>query len=234
MAYTALQLITRAYYLSQVVSRELQTVSQDQTTDGLYLLNALLAIKSTDTRHIPYYQRTTFNTVAGTEDYFVANLLNVDTLTFNVGQVRYSMNEFTRAQYFAQSRVDGIQSLPFSYRLERELGGTRIYMYFVPAAVYVIKISGKYAFAPVTLQTDLSLSYDAYYIEWMRHALAEYICAENGATFPDKAQQKYDEITKKIITVSPPDLSIQSANYFNHGFGLDWQTINLTEGYVPF
>lgn len=234
MAYTALQLITRAYYLSQVVSRELQTVSQDQTTDGLYLLNALLAIKSTDTRHIPYYQRTTFNTVAGQEEYFIANLLNVDTLTFNIGQVRYSMNEFTRAQYFAISRVDDIQSLPFSYRLERELGGTRIFMYFVPADIYVVKISGKYAFAPVTLQTDLLLAYDAYYIEWMRYALAEYICSEYGATFPDKAQQKYEEITKKIITVSPPDLSVQGQNYFDPGFGMDWQVANLTTGFWPF
>lgn len=234
MTYTARTLITRAYYLSQVVSRELQTVSADQITDGLALLNALLTIKSTDTRHIPYYQRSTFNTVAGQEEYFVEGLLNVDAMTFNIGNVRYSMNEFTRAQYFAISRVDNIQSLPFCYRLERELGGTRIFMYFVPADVYVVKISGKYAFSTVTLDTDLQTYFDDYYIEYLRYALAEYICSDYGATLPDLTQKKYEEINKKVITVSPPDLSIQGDNYFGHGFGMDWQTVNLTTGWWPF
>ena len=61
MVYSALQLITRSYYLSQVVSRQLQTVSGDEITDGLYLLNALLDYKSTDVRLIPYFTRFEFD-----------------------------------------------------------------------------------------------------------------------------------------------------------------------------
>lgn len=233
MAYTALQLISRAFFLSQIVSRELQDVSDDQLADGLYLLNALLAFKSTDLRLIPYFQRDTFNTVGGQEDYFVANLLDVDAITFNIGDVRYSMDEKTRDEYFNVARVDNVQSLPFSYRVERELGGARIYMYYVPQAVYVMKMSAKFGFSPVGLQTDLSLSYDGYFIEFLRYALAEYICAEYGATFPDKAQAKFEQIEKKLLDVSPPDLSIQSDNYFDSTPGMDWQTANLTEGYFP-
>lgn len=234
MAVTALDLITRAYYLSQVVSRELQVVSGGQIADGLYLLNALLDFKSTDTRLIPYYVRTTFNAVAGTEKYHIPNLLMVDTLTFNIGQVRYSMNEFTRSQYFAISRVDNIQSLPFSYRVERVLGGADIYLYFVPADNYVMNLSAKYAFTEASLIEDLSLTYDLYYLEYLRYALAQYICADYGATFPDQSQAKFMEIEKKLMAVSPPDLSVQGQNYFDKGFGMDWQTANLTTGYWPF
>ena len=57
MAYTARMLITRAYYLSQIVSRQLQEVSGEQIEDGLFLLNALLQFKSTDLREIPYFIR---------------------------------------------------------------------------------------------------------------------------------------------------------------------------------
>lgn len=234
MAYSALQLITRSYYLSQIVARELQTVSAAQLTDGLYLLNAILDFKSTDTRHIPYYRLYEFDAVINQEEYFVPGLLNVDTLTFNIGQVRYSMNELTRTQYFGLSRVDGIQGLPFCYRIERELGGSRIYMYFVPDSVYEMKLHGKFALSDVILSTDMSLVYDTYYLEYLRYALAEYICCEYGSTFPDESKSKYKELQKKIIAVSPPDLSLQNENYFGGGFGIDWQTANLSKGWWPF
>ena len=233
MAYTALQLITRAYYLSQVVSRELQVVSGDQITDGLYLLNALLDIKGSDLRLIPYFTDFTFNTVTGQERYLIPNLLYVDTLTFNIGPVRYSMADSTRYDYFATPRVDNIQSLPFSYRCERVLGGMNIYLYFVPEQIYVMKMQGKFGLVDVILNQDLALTYDLYYIEYLRYALADYICAEFGATFPDQSKRKYDEIRKKLLDVSPPDLSIRKQSYFDHGGVMDWQFINLSKGWLP-
>lgn len=234
MAITALDLITRAYYLSQIVSRELQTVSGAQISDGLYLLNALLDFKNTDTGLIPYYVRTTFTGVVGQEKYNIPDLLLVDTLTFNIGQVRYSMNEFTREQYFGISRVDNIPSLPFCYRVERILGGCDIYVYFVPADTYVFNLSGKYGLSEVALTQDISLTYDKYYIEYLRYELANMICADYGATMPDAAYRTLEEYRKKLSFVSMPDISIQSQNYFDRGWGMDWQTANLSVGYWPF
>ena len=233
MAYTALQLITRAYYLSQVVSRSLQTVSGEQITDGLYLLNANLDYKSTDLRLIPYFARTTFNTVQGQEMYFLPNLLYVDSLTFNIGPVRYSLIENTRKEYFSGPRVDNIQSLPYSYRVERVLDGSNIYLYFVPESVYVMQLSAKYALTEVTLTTDLTLSYDSFYIEYLRYSLAKMICEEWGATFPDESKMKLSAMEKKLMEVSPPDLSIQKRGYFGSIAVWDWQTINLYKGFLP-
>lgn len=233
MAYTALQLINRAYYLSQIVSRQLMTVTGEQVTDGLYLLNALLDIKGSDLRLIPYFQENIFTTVQGQEKYFVENLLYADSITFNIGVVRYSMSDLTRKGYFSTPRVDNVQSLPFSYRVERCLNGANLYLYFVPADVYTMKIWGKFGLTDVTLNTDLSLTYDAYYIEYLRYALAEYICCEWGSTFPDQAKRKYDEIRKKLLDISPADLSIQKRSYFTSSPALDWQLINIP-GWVPY
>jgi hypothetical protein len=233
MAYTALQLITRSYYLSQVVSRELQTVSGDQITDGLYLLNALLDFKGSDLRLIPYFQRYNFSAVVGQEEYFIPNLLYVDTLTFNIGDVRYSMIEKTRSQYFGSPRVDNIEALPFTYRVERELGGSRIYLYFLPESTYTMKLSGKFGFTEVALQTDLSTAYDLYYIEYLRYALARYICAEYGATFPDASERQFQEIQKKLMDVSPADLSIRKKSFFGNQLGYDWQHINISPAWIP-
>jgi hypothetical protein len=233
MAYTALQLITRAFYLSAIVSRPAQTVSGDQITDGLYLLNSCLDFKSSDLRLIPYYQLHNFSAVVGQEKYYIEGLLSVETLTFNIGSVRYSLSEKTRDEYFAYPRVDNIQSLPFSYRIERSLGGSDIYIYFKPDQAYPMHLMGKFGLTDVALNTDLSAVYDAFYIEYLRYALAEMICSEYGATFPDESKAKLKEYEKKIMDVSPSDLSIQKKTYFGGNFGIDWKAVNLYRGYTP-
>lgn len=233
MTYSARKLIAESYYLSQVVSRPTQTVSGMQETDGLDLLNALLAVKGTDLRLIPYFQRSSFQTVIGQEEYYIPNLLQIEDLTFNLGAVRYPMRQMTRRDYFGSARVDNLQSLPFSYRQEREYGGTRIYMYFEPNAVYTAKLSGKFGLTAVTLDQDLSLTYDGFYIEYLRFALADYICDSYGATFPDGSKSKMAEIVKKLMDASPPDLSLGKLGYFDGQDGLDWQYANLGVGYLP-
>lgn len=233
MAYTALQLITKAYYLSQIVSRGLQTVSGEQITDGLDLLNALLDVKGSDIRLIPYFERYEFPLIAGQEEYFIPNLLAIETLTFNIGDVRFSMEKTHRKQYFGNSRVDNITNLPFTWHVERELGGSRIYVYYLPGDAYAAKLTGKFSLTDVNLNTDLTTVYDLYYIEYLRFALAEYICADWGATFPDQAAMKYKEIRKKLLDVSPPDLTIQKVSYFNSKNVLDWQAINTGKGWWP-
>lgn len=234
MAYTARMLITRAYYLSQVVSRQLQTVSGEQVNDGLFLLNALLEFKGTDLREIPYFKRDTLTLQAGVDEYFIQNLLYVDAMTYNIGVVRYPMSELTRKQFFDTARVDNIQALPFSYRVEREKGGSRIYLYFAPQDNYILKLSGKFGFTNVTLDTDLTLYYDNFYIEFLRYQLAEYICSDYGATFPDESKAKLREMEEKILDVSPADLSIRKTTFFTTQSPMDWQAINISGGWFPF
>ncbi len=233
MAYTALQLITRAYYLSQVISRQLQTVDGEQAADGLYLLNEVFDTKSSDLHLIPYFTEYDFPTIQGQEKYFVPNLVYPDSLTFNIGVVRYSMIDMTRKGYFSTPRVDNVQSLPFSYRVERCLDGSNIYFYFVPADVYQIKLWGKFSLSDVTLTTDLSLVYDSFYIAYLRYALAKKICEEWGATFPDAAMAEFMRIEKKLMMISPADLSIQKRTYFSRQAALDWQLVNIP-GWLPF
>lgn len=234
MAYSALTLITRAYYLSQVVAREGQTVSGSQISDGLFLLNALLDVKGSDLRLIPYFTRHEFNLTPSIDSYFIENLLAVDAMTFNLGVVRYPMIDMSRKQFFATPRVDNVTTLPMSYRCERELGGMRIYFYFVPDQAYPVKLSGKFGFDNVELTTDLSTTFDGYYIEYLRFALAEYICSDYGQTFPDQSYKKFNEIRKKLMVVNPPDLTLQTINYFDSGRGgLSWQQINLGDGFTP-
>jgi hypothetical protein len=234
MVYLVSTLIERSLYLSQILARDLQTVTGSMQEDGLFLLNELLDEKASDLTLIPYYKEFDVDTVQGQEMYFIPNLTEADSVTFNIGDVRFSMNELTRKEYFSTPRVDNLQALPFSYRIERCLGGSNLYLYFVPNQDYLVKIWGKFGLSEVTLNQDLSLTYDGFYISYLRHHLASKFCSEYGQTFPDGAQKEFMRIEKKLKSISPTDLSISKRSFFTTNSTFDWQFVNLSQGYWPF
>ena len=234
MTYTATQLITNAYYLSTICSRGFQTVTGEQLTDGLYLLNALLSFKSADQRLIPYFSEYPLTAVAGQEKYFVSGLIHAETLTFNIGNVRFSSEPVKRDAYFGSGRVDSVTSLPFTWHAERYMAGSNIFLYFLPASTYAIKIWGKFAFSDITIGQDLSLTYDKFYIEYLRYALADYICSEYQLSFPPQSAKKLAEMEKIVQDVSPPDLSMQKVTSFGGGSALNWADCNLGLGWRPY
>lgn len=228
MAYSVTELITRSYYLSQVVSRQLQTVSGEQFNDALGLLNALLEVKGSDVRLIPYFTRGEFSTVIGQNEYFIPNMVSIETLTFNLGNVQFPMTQIARKDFFGGGMIEHVNSLPFSYHTERILGGMQIYLYFSPGQVLPLKYMAKFGLTDVTATTDLSLIYDLFYIEYLRYALAEYICSDWGINMPEQAAMKFKEIRKKLMDISPPDLRIHKASTLQkNNFGITWAQVNL-------
>lgn len=232
MAYTTTTLITRAYYLSGVVGRDYETPSGSQLQDGLDLLNALLDIKTANDRLIPYFKEYDLTSVTNQETYFIPNLVRAESLTFTLNQVRFSMVEQSRKDYFASPRVNNISALPFHWHQERLKGGTNIYIYFLPSDNYPLQLWGKFSLADVTLGQDLSLTLDLFYIEYLRYALAEYLCAENNILFQPQAQKKLDEYELIITDISPIDLTTQKASTLQKDSGYNWAYINLGRGYV--
>lgn len=233
MPYLARELINRAFYLSQVVSRELETVSGQQVSDGLVWLNALLSLKSAYSRLIPYYQQYEFNATPTVEEYFVPNLVQPETLTFNIGPVRYSTMPAGRKAYFGAGRVDNINSLPFNWHFERVLGGSNIFLYFVPDSAYPIKIWGKFGFDNVTLDQDLLETFDEYYIDYLRYRLALRICSEYGIPFQPQAMEELAELEQAMTDVSPPDLTLTKYSSLQGDGGINWADVNLGRGWRP-
>lgn len=233
MSYTARQLITRSWYLSGIVARRLQSVTGDQATDGLNLFNALLDFKSIQIDLIPYWTYYEFNAVIGQETYFIPNLYAVESLTFNIGVVRYPVDSISRTQYFSTARVDNIASLPSTWYFNRSLDGGTIYLYFTPEGEYPIKIMGKFGLTDVTLDTDLLTIYDKSYLEYLRYALAEYMCSEYGILFNPESKQILSGMQRQIMDISPPDLSLKKKSMLTEGSGLNWGDINIGLGYRP-
>lgn len=212
------EVIANAYYLSDIVSRELETVSGSQQAAGLRMLNALLAQKSIKGWDIPYYTHSSLNTVKGQESYFVSSLIIADAVTYNIADIRYSMLRSKRKEYFGSSRADNIESLPGSFHVERCVGGANIYFYALPADVYEVKITGKFALPSVTGAQEMSPpTMDAFYADYLEYALAERLCNFYNIEFAPAKLKVLSQYENDIFQVSPPDLQIKKASIFRDG-----------------
>jgi len=75
MTYSASKLITQAYYTSGFVARGLRVVSGAELSDGLDLLNGLLADKTPQIGLIPFFKEYQFPTIAQQEIFYVPGLV---------------------------------------------------------------------------------------------------------------------------------------------------------------
>lgn len=260
MTFTAQQLITRSWFLSGIVARNLQYPTGDQITDGLQMLNDLLNFKQIETDLIPFWQYITFLATPAQEFYFLPFIAEIETSTFNIGVVRYPMVSTPRRNYFGSSRVDNIETLPFSWNFERGVGGGTFGMYFIPDQAYPIKMKAKIYLFDVSLNTDLQdvtasftnpysivgytpytfinnsiQGYDTAYIEYLRFALARYMCSEYGVGFNPESEKIYQSYVRKLMYMDPPDLGMKKLSILNASGapGYNWGDVNIGKGYRP-
>lgn len=240
MPMTTRELITKSWYLSGIVSRDLQTVEGSKLLDGLDLLNSLLAFKTADQSKIPYYDKFTFTAItdsvpgSNNEKYFIPNLIECETLTFTIGSVRYSMFPMERKEYFGRPRANNVTSLPYCYRIERSLGGADLYMYYLPSTTYPFEMYGSFSLNNVTIDQDLSLTLDKFYLEYLRYLLASYMCEFYEVEFPIASRSRLEEYENLMVDVSAQDFSMQKMSTLSSrrrpGF---YGMANLGVGYIP-
>lgn len=250
MPYTAQELITRSWFLSGIVARNLQVPTGDQIYDGLQMLNDLLNFKQIETDLIPYWTYIEMPLVANQEFYFLPYVAAIESATFNIDVVRYPMDSTSRRIYFGSSRVDNISTLPFNWNYNRALGGGNLALYFKPETAYPCKMMVKIFLVDVDLTTDLTnlseivpytfinssnQGLDTSYIEYLRYALAQYMCSEYGVLFNPESEKILTSYKRKLMYVSPPDLTVIKTSILcaENAGGVNWGDVNLGRGWRP-
>jgi hypothetical protein len=229
----ASELIVESWYLSGIVSRDLETVGGSEIKDGLRLLQDLLDETSINGILIPYYTHAETTTVQGQEEYDIDGLIDLRELTFNIDNVRYSMRRDTQKRYFGDNRVDDVTSLPFHYFAERKLNGMRIYLYFIPDQAYTLKITGKYEFMPITFDSILDEQMDRYYVSYLRYSLAKRMCDWRGYPYDPQKDKTLSMLEYKVTEVSGVDLSTVRTTRFGKASAFRYGQANLGRGWVP-
>jgi len=232
MAYPTTQLITNAYYGSGVVSREFETVSGGQLSEGLDWLNDIISETDINLSMVPYETTYNQNFIIGQEKYFIQNLVKIDTLVFFLDSVRYAMQFTKRNEYFGASRVENINTLPFEWYLERAYGGSNLYIYFKPDRAYPMEIHGVFRLTNLVLGQDLTLTLDQFYITYLRYALMDRICSEYNYDTPPNVVKQLDKYTAWIDKTSRVlDLSIKKVSTLQKRGTFNWAFVNLAKGW---
>jgi len=234
VAYTVNQLITRAYYKAGIVSPDLAVVSDTQTSQGLLDLNELIADKTIEDNCIPYYTKYDFFLVIGQQEYFIPKLISTNTATFFLNSVRFSLSKQTRDQFYGSSRALNINSLPAAWNLEACLGGAILSYYFWPDQAYPAQIVAQFRLDSVTINEDLSLTLDQFYINFLMYCLAERLCETWGYTVPPQTAKKLAEYYDNIQSnISPLDTTIIKSSMLQRKPGLNYAQVNLGRGWSP-
>jgi hypothetical protein len=236
MEYSLNKLITNAFYLSKVRSKDFQTVGGDDIEVGIDLLNEVLSETSINTKMIPYYKEYDTTAVVGQEIYFIPDLVEPFSLTFNMTTVRYATSDLSRRQYHSTTRIDGILALPFNCTFERMLGGCNMYVQFLPIDTYPFKIWGKFALTLVTIN-DLTKNlldvYDMFYIRYLRYLLAQEICNYYGVDIPQQLIAISQRIAGNLNDMNVIDLTTRKLNIYDDNNALNWAQVNIGKGFTP-
>lgn len=234
MAYTTNQLVSGAFYASGIVSREFETLSGPQLSDGIDWLNEVLGEKAVDMDMIPYESTYDLTLLPGVEEYYIKDLIEIDTLTFTIDSVRFSIQKTPRNQYFSSTRVNGLDSLPVRWFMDRELGGARLYVYFTPNKSYQAEIKGVFRLSSVAQGDDLSLTLDKFYTTYLRYALASKLCDEYSLAVPVGVSRQLSKYEAMISKQSRPlDLHITKQSTLQGSSTGSWAAANLFSGFVP-
>lgn len=235
------ELIGNAYYLSNIVARDLQTVSPSQTSDGLQMLNEIISEKSSDGRFIPYYGRETFSGVVGQEEYFVNNLVYIESLVCTGQQFRFSMQPIDRRKYWGDSRANNINSSPSpTYYTERaidsisKIPGMKIFVYFKPSdPSYTFTLNGRFALGTFTLGDTISDSLEAFYLSYLKYKLASRLCEFYSLPFEDYKVNTLYKLERQVDDVNPIDTTIKKFSSFKRQPQGYWSNVNLGHGWTP-
>jgi len=236
MAVTAYSIVSIAFFIAKIYGRGFTNLTPTNISDGVSALNDILAEKSVDDSLNPYYATYAFDTEPNVETYFIPDLVECDTLTYEFQTLRLPMEFVSRDQYRGSIRANGIDSLPQIYFVERVKGGANLSMYFFPNQIYPFELVGKFALTTAaTPYTDLSLYYDPFYLAYLKAAIALRLCIYYGT---EPTQQllnlmKYYDITM-ANQISPPDLSVSKISTLGKNNALNWGVINIANtGFYP-
>ena len=234
MSYTAFEVITGAYYTSGIVARGFQEPDGSQVNEGLDLLNDILEFKTVELDMVPYFTKYSFTAVPNQQTYFIPNLIQADTLTFFLDTVRYQMTQIQRDQYFGTSRAENIASLPFTWHLERTKGGANVSLYFLPNQAYPMELLGIFGLTSCDLYQDLSLTYDRFYITYLKYSLAKRLCVEYNYDVPAGVMNLLSDYENAISKRSQQlDLTNTCISTLSSNTALSYGQINLSPGWVP-
>ena len=211
MVTSVSSVISNAWYKSGFTPADV-SVDGSSITIGLRELVRVMKSANLDGDTQPFETHTTIPMVAGQESYDIPGLNAITSLSYNDGNLRYSLQSVSADEYFSPSRLDNTSTLPYMYHAEKmrpevkagvqQAGGMRLYIYFIPNKAYTLNIVGKFSDSDITLNTDLEQTYDMWMIDYFELSLAKRICQYYSMSCPQSMLDDLATLEQQIKELS--------------------------------
>lgn len=208
----AIELIVRSMFLAGIGSRGFNQSDSQEAKDGLFFLRLIMKEKSITGDYIPYYSHLNGVFVPSQESYFIANLTSVETASYSIQGVRYSINNVNRDYYFGAPRVNNVPSLPYMYYWERTNGGAQIYFYFLPKENWQFQVTGKLDLQDVNYDDELNDFFDEWFQSYLMFELANRYCQFYLMTLNPSVAEQLEIFKVQLRTINPLDLTLQKTS----------------------
>jgi hypothetical protein len=152
----------------------------------------------------------------------------------NPNGIRMPMRSLERIAYFSIPRIENINSLPSYYHIERCMGGANAFIYPLPNAIYPFTMYGKFSLQEVNENDDLELTFDKFFIEYLRYLLASYICEFYEIDVPNSVLRRLSTYESQMKDISPIDFSMNKTSSLGSSLNIDpYILANLSNGWWP-
>lgn len=236
---TVRQLIEQAYFTASIKNFQLESVGPGDMAIGLQLLNEVADEVTKLTGRSSYTSKYLLTIGDGlgvdgsSEEYFIPGLVELFTVTYTLGSVRYALYPEGRQRYLASARVNNVKSLPSKSYYERVMGGANLFFYALPSQNFEATLYGKFSIGPFSYTDDLSITLEPFFIKFFRYSVAQELARMFGYSLSPDINQEISDARKRIAKISPKDMQVNFVSSFGNRSGISYPDANIGQGWGP-
>ena len=213
------QLISQAYKLIGKTS-EHQDLTSVQIKDGLDSLNDRLDHFGSIAPYIAYRKSLTFPLIVGKETYELSNetsadvstnnLIGIDLLTLQSGNMSYPVEIIEDAYYYNKTRDVTSSGRPNYVFLQNDTLKSFLTFFKKPGETYTCFLKGKFVLTNITINSNLN-ELPQFYNEFFKYDLARTLKdSYAGNSWDGSKEKKYSELYDDIFGSNETTLTIES------------------------
>ncbi len=210
-------IIENAYKLIGLYSED-RALEQSRTTEGLYLLNALLDHYASNDKRIAYNSLLSFNLVIGQTTYSFSKKVGASVDSNRIVDLKYIILEDDDKNYpvniqpdqfyFNNIRKTNVINRPIDAYFQNDIDESRIIFFTKPAKAYPITLKAKFVIDAVELSQPLD-EVPAYMHLFLGYALGRILHDHYpGSVWTSTQEAQYQEMLANIINAA--DTSLES------------------------
>jgi hypothetical protein len=189
-------------------------------SEGIDLLNDLVAQFEHESVLIPYDKVLTFTSTIGKGNYYIspdvgsdvifAKPCNIAFVEARYNNARYPIKKINDNVYWETFVVENVTGRPLRWLYQRDARGTTLTLHPTPSLPYEILVKGK--FGMDEWKSGDIFNTDRAYYRFLQHALArEYVKYYKTGTWNEMMEKDYDKLLGLYKSSNDRDFSMKNA-----------------------